>query len=344
MNALSLAKTFIFLCAARVSLMVSRPPFDFNVLIGSNYGEQQDPNAKMLTIYLDQVGESVATVVNHPRGKAELGRASFSVARQFLSARTVCYTHSLSDVLPHAHRLFIFKRFFNFPQMVFLQHGVIGLKKELSNGVSMSSYISMLAKTFDYMLVSSAWEKKIVRQMGVHESKLAVTGLPRFDRYLVPIKTKKKILVFFTWQDSEHYEKKVDDIAQSAAIAALKRNGYELCLITHNMQSKHTEGRLSNDLDEHILDSEFLITDDSSVAWDFFYSSREVIFYKPNKPWLVETNYLNVRTCNDLDSLDCLLKAIPTSTVKPDPTRVFSYADNNNSARVYELFKNTEDF
>lgn|GEM_PF-1336230 len=344
-NALTLFKTLIFLCVARVVTLVFHRPQKFDVLVGSNYGDFYDPNATALSTYLSSEDVVTAKIVNRVIASEEnlIPRGSFMASCHFLRASVVCYTHSLSDILPHAHRLYMFKSVLCFPKTIFLQHGVIGLKNRLSNGVSMPEYISILEKTFDYMVVSSDWEKQIVLKMGVSEEKLSITGLPRFDRYMTHLKVAKTVLIFFTWQDPHNYKKKVDEVLHSRAIASLKSNGYEIKVANHNMQldseSNKLESRKSNDLDALILESAILITDDSSVAWDFLYTSRDVIFYKPSTHWLIDFDFLDEHICINSDDLEDAVASVLKGNWIVNPNQVFSYVDAANSDRVATLVK-----
>jgi len=271
-----------------------------------------------------------------------LPRGTFRAFHMALNAKAIFYTHSLSDVLPHAHKLYFFKNILEFPFEVFLQHGIIGLKTNLSNSRSMQYYIRSLDKTFDAMVVSSEWEKDIVAEMGIDPQKLHVTGLPRFDGYSLGVNPNesKQILLFFTWQKHGLVEKKIEFVKRSKIVNALLESGYRLSDPRHQMQLKSgtAEARRVNSrtLQAVVKDCALLITDDSSVAWDVLYQGGEVVFFQPSEDWLVSFDWLRDRLCRTEEGLDTVIAAALSGELLPVPAFT-EFQDTNNSQRVLDL-------
>lgn len=311
-------------------------------LVGSNYGNRTDPNAEQVRDELLKQKKIVFRVANTVQYSSTLRRGTVRVAYYFFSSKACFYTHSLSDLLPHAHKLSSFKRFFRFPKLVFLQHGVIGLKSTLSNGVSLRDYIRSLQPTFDYMIVSSIAERKIIENFGVPSEQIAITGLPRFDCYHNHKQVEKSVLVFFTWQHESRLQQKFAVIEKSGVFDLLAAQGYSIFGIPHNMQRLSSSIPGLTDLDDQQLQSKvassaLLITDDSSVAWDFLYRGQEVIFLAPSEDWLTSDPHLLGRRCNSEQNLTAMVENfLSEPDINHAPVFVDQH-DNKNTERVLAL-------
>lgn len=181
---------------------------------------------------------------------------------------------------------------------VFLQHGVIAMKWMANNyGKSVRSF------ECDTFIVSSETEKEyIVSDFGYPENEVAVTGLARFDRLLekgtVPV--KGRVLVMPSWRDwiqseedfmeSDYFKKWHEFFNNSQLRDVVRKHDLELIFCLHpNMRHyQHhfidVPARLINmdetDVQALIKDSAMMITDYSSVAFDFSFLDRPVIFYQ----------------------------------------------------------------
>jgi len=96
---------------------------------------------------------------------------------------------------------------------------------------------------------------------------------------------------------------------------------------------KVVDGRLSS----YIRTSSLLITDNSSVAWDFIYKKASVIFYKPAVDyWHIREPFL-IDCCakNDFELSSKILNFKERRV--PIDEDFFKYRDKNNCERVFEL-------
>ena len=313
------------------------------VMLGSNYGGRPDPNLTFMADYLLEQGYQVCIVANEPDvdDPVYLRRGSIRSAVCFLRAQTCLYTHSLSDVLPVAHKLHVLKRILGFPQLIFLQHGVIGLKSRLADGSTMRAYIRSLEPTFDQMIVSSELERDTVAGFGVAKDKLNVTGLPRFDGYTQNANESRDILIFFTWQAEGSLSAKLEEVLSSSAIGLLHDQGYNVVVARHDMQrlKPDTQTISPATLSDAIRNCELLITDDSSAAWDVFYRGGEVIFYQPSLDWLRDDEALIHRRCADRDELLGNVQLLLAGKLPQDVQEVAKYKDADNCQRVAALIK-----
>jgi len=305
-------------------------------LIGSNYGRVPDPNATSMLKYLERkgtynvfilTGKNTMSYWNALVGDRTkiINRNSLRALSLLFKANFVLYTHSLSDIFPHAHHLFRLLKPFR-ATLIFLQHGVIGLKINLANGVSLAKYLKSLQPTFDIMVVSSAREARTVAKLGVNQSKIAITGLPRFETPNDKAKRKgKTALVFFTWQDQKNLRRKLRDIE------TIKKHFPKICFESksHFMTSEKS----STPIDPRHYD--FVISDDSSIAWDFLYFNREAVFYKPSE-WLINDPALDERKAFTPDDLIRAIYRLHAKNMTPVERNLYTDNDDNKNCQRIE--------
>lgn len=180
---------------------------------------------------------------------------------------------------------------------VFLQHGVMAAKWT----VPLYGKKAPGFKT-DLFLVSSEYEKSyIVSDYGYDPSEVKVTGLSRFDVLLQPNSSVEPgtLLIMPTWRDwlqgvkdftqSDYYLKWSSLLSSEQFKNLLAERGLSVTLCLHpNMQrfSHFFEGlpgrivyQSEVDVQTLLMKSACMITDYSSVAMDFSFQDRPVIFY-----------------------------------------------------------------
>ena len=180
---------------------------------------------------------------------------------------------------------------------VFIQHGVFGTKN-ISN---------LYAKTVsdfdaDMFLVSSEKEKRFATDdLHFLDDEVKVTGLSRFDAlFTKDMPIKRQILVIPTWRDwlqnydafiiSEYYARYKSLLESKPLKALCKQNNLELIFCLHPNMQKFVD---LFDLDDvtvisqgevnvqHLLkESILMITDYSSVGFDFSFLEKPVIYYQ----------------------------------------------------------------
>lgn len=181
---------------------------------------------------------------------------------------------------------------------VFLQHGVTAAKWMVPNyGKNVSGF-----KT-DLILVCSEREKNFfVQDFGYSPREIAVTGFSRFDALFdgkVTLKPRQ-ILIMPTWRpwlqdpdfftESDYYQRWTE-LLQSRDLAEMQRqHDAEIIFCLHpNMQqfSRYFEGEkirvvMQGEIDvQHLMkESAAMVTDYSSVAFDFAFLDRPVVYYQ----------------------------------------------------------------
>lgn len=176
--------------------------------------------------------------------------------------------------------------------LIFIQHGVTFLKESI--------FISHLKPDyFDLLLISNDEEKKLFQQYGWKSNQLLEAGLPRFD--LLPdthVEKNNLIFVFFTWRKSfsgkplknfleSEYHKNITLLLESLS-KKFKDSNIKIAFSSHHenlfLPSKiPTIATISpEDISQYIKKADLLITDYSSIAFDFLYQEKPVLFFDPS--------------------------------------------------------------
>ena len=173
---------------------------------------------------------------------------------------------------------------------IFIQHGETFLKES----VFWTGYFERCK--YDKILISSSLEKRLFQQYDFKNEDLIECALPRWD--LLPVKSakKKKILVMFTWRrapkenfDKSFYKKKILSLLQNEELDRfLQAHGIELYFALHHalfgarkidFKTGYKHVVPINQVSEYIKECSLLITDFSSVAFDFMFQNKPVLFY-----------------------------------------------------------------
>lgn len=259
--------------------------------------------------------------------------------------------------------------------LVFLQHGVIalkrvdyGFKKTKNNAVSLFE-------------VCSEYEKDIIKNIfGYSEKEIMLTGLARWD-VLEDKATKgnRKIFMMPTWRSwmdgilkedffkSDYYNRYKAIFDSEELKKLLKDNNIELHFVLHPKFLAYSNDFVSDSeniiihqfgeikVNEYLMESSLLITDYSSIAWDMYYQGKPVIFYQfdIDEYNLYEGSYMNFEEeiFGDITyELEGLIHQIhyyieqdfqEKDRYKNMRPLYFEYEDKNNSKRIYEaIMKN----
>ena len=179
---------------------------------------------------------------------------------------------------------------------IFLQHGVTAAKKVtvFKKGAS--------AQT-DYFCVSSQGEQEIiVRELGYQAEQVWLTGFPRWDQEKP--RPKKQILLMPTWRPwlenldeqrfraSSYYQRLTSLLGNPELLRTLKEHDTQLVFCPHpkftewsrTFTTESEQIVITNqneaDIPQLIATSQLLISDYSSVLWDFLYDEKPVLLYQ----------------------------------------------------------------
>lgn len=180
---------------------------------------------------------------------------------------------------------------------VFLQHGIIALKK-------IGFHRKNPRVACDLFFSSTRTEQEIIcREYGYSDTEVPVVGLPRFDLLQDISMNHREILVMPTWRKWLH-NSTLDEFASSDFFMhyssllnshlleeTCRKLGLKVRFYMHPMMARHT-GAFKNmpahvelvsagsvPLNELMMKARVLITDYSSVAWDFMYMKKPVAFF-----------------------------------------------------------------
>lgn len=254
---------------------------------------------------------------------------------------------------------------------VFLQHGVLGTKNLTEiNGNHLKDF------NVDLFITSSEREKEIVvRDLNFAEEQVKVTDLSRFDElFNNNNEVKNQILIIPTWRDwltnyeqieNSEYLKRFNTLLKSPKIKEIASNGVEVIFCLHaNMQpfidlfdipsyvTKIKQG--SVDVQQLIKESKLMITDYSSVAFDFSFLNKPVIYYQFDKEQFLGKfpSHLNIEDelpgiiVKNAEDLDKQINKIIKQDYKVDQNiklrvqRFCKYPDQFNNERIYKSIIN----
>lgn len=181
---------------------------------------------------------------------------------------------------------------------IFLQHGVMGAKWMVPNyGKTASAFAT------DLIITSSDREKQIFRKdFGYADEEIAVTGLPRFDALLagdVEI-VPGRVLVIPTWRpwlqdpdaftDSVYFDRWSSLLHSEQLQTLVREHDLEIVFCLHpNMQqfTPHFErpgitvvSQGETNVQYLMKSSQVMVTDYSSVGFDFSFLGRPVAYYQ----------------------------------------------------------------
>lgn len=335
------------------------------ILIGGNLGEKFDDNSKYMYLFLK--GEKDYKVFWCQQNKIRLDSSieNFLVIGSVKSyiiyfiSDIVYFTHSIStDICPIAYRFKFFQ-----PFKVYLSHGVEGLKKRMDTKLEYADFYPC-TNTYEYNLKNSCW--------GINKEKLAITGIARYDGLPIIRHSSdtdiKKILYMPTWREW-YYGLSNDDFKETDFFKTLKeinenkrlnhylnQNEIRFVIRLHPFFEKYSgclkifkknkNFLISNEnVGKLLISTDLLITDYSSVCWDFLYIGKPVIFfqYDLNKYLEKRGSYLKIPEelfGLKIFSLDKIIDSIRLSQKSKNinysyRSRFFNYFDNKNCDRIF---------
>lgn len=203
-------------------------------------------------------------------------------------------THDVENILPYKPA----RGFFGYEntKRIFLQHGVLGRK-------NVEYHKRNYELPFDRFVVSSEDEKQavVMDEMGYSDEEVIVTGLARFDR-LVQKEPPRDILLMPTWRDwintdeaflaSQYYLAYANLIRNKRLLGLLDEYEIDLYFYPHYRAQNYFQ-HSTTDLHERIkfiqlgsvtvqellIRHALLVTDYSSVSFDFTILHKPVVYY-----------------------------------------------------------------
>lgn len=314
-----------------LSKLVIRKPKREIILVGGNLGEKYEDNAAAFHRYLvNHYSDQFDIYWMYDRdtfyvekqgipGGIELG--SFRNYLLFFRAAYTIHGHSIMyDIAPEIDKYIFLNRK---TTMVHISHGIECFKKILIQKEDVP-----LLKRCDYFNCTSQYEKDIkLNEWGIPEHKLIVTGMARFDRFGADCSGTqvKKVLVMLTWREwlfglsdeefleSDYFQKSVQIITNQRMMELTSTYELQLKVILHPFMKRFehhfnnletTKGRVefySHDevsIGQEVIEADMLLTDYSSISWDFLYMNKPIIFFTFDQTEFLEKrgSYLDLET------------------------------------------------
>lgn len=253
---------------------------------------------------------------------------------------------------------------------IFIQHGVLGTKNiEHFYGKESPSFST------DLFLVSSDYEKSIVvNDFGYDPNEVMVTGLSRFDSLLKrDIVPKRQLLIIPTWREwlvrddvfleSEYFDRYKNLINNSTLHRLANNYNFKVIFCLHpNMQgfTKYFQDSpvkviSQGEVDVQLLlkESAMMITDYSSVAFDFSFLNKPIIYYQFDRKRFIGKRGSHLDLDNDLPGdivydlaeITKLTEEYARSNFKMKKehqdraSKFLKYKDQQSSKRIYKAIK-----
>lgn len=254
---------------------------------------------------------------------------------------------------------------------IFLQHGVLGVKNLNKIYLNQKEQFDT-----DIFIVSTEREKQIVMEdLEFPEEQVKLTGLSRFDSLFAnDLEMKKQVLIIPTWRDwlqnidlfleSEYFKKYQNLISNKTFLDHCQKNGMDIVFYLHpNMQqyssfftSPDVKMVLQGEIDVQklIKESMVMITDYSSVAFDFAFLDKPVIYYQFDQERFLgkEGSHLDLERelpGDIVSNEEDLIKKFQDITynnfqISPENqkrvNKLLKYKDAKNSERIYNAAEN----
>lgn len=265
------------------------------------------------------------------------------------------------------YRLNKYKIFEPKGKIVFLQHGITK---------DFNQYMLPKNTKIDLFICGAIPEQKyMVDKYGYSNSVAKLTGFARFDqltdlneKYILIMPTWRKWLKYnTTLNNSEFYQKYMQLINDDEILKIIEEQNINLIFYPHivlqkflkefKSKSKNVILASANEFDvqELLKKSSLLITDYSSVAFDFAYMNKPVIYYQFDLEQYRKEQYENGYysyekdgfgpVCDDFDEIkNEILNFLRNNRIfdkyKSRCDSFFKYYDSDNCQRIYNEIKN----
>lgn len=334
------------------------------------YMYQQHPNQN---VYFVMNANSHNFKVTKPYKRHVLKFMSIKHLIYLQAAELFVSSETPGHAFPWREKRGMIKKIIDQKPFVFLQHGVLGLKK-VGRGLNKSG-----ANSANLFVVSSQREQQlVVDNMNYLPNEVIITGLPRWDAIQHNAVSKPvevtKIFIMPTWRswledtDEKSFRKSMyfryyNDLLSSDKFGKfLLDDNIEVRFLLHPKMRKYLylfdkvspnitllsdeETQVNTELQR----ANILVTDYSSVAWEMLYRDKPTIFYQFDRNVfdLFTGSYINldnelfgvkVSDVNGLIDNIGIIKANHFQLTQEQGSyrkKEFKFIDNRNSERIYQ--------
>ena len=273
-------------------------------IVGGNAGELFVDNGRAMYEYLRaKQQEEVYWVVNKNAKIAKkipgkkLIKGSVKSYLYFMNAKVALFSHSISaDIVPYLFVVPLINKFHKKVFKVFLNHETVGFKVRQ-------------VKSYDLNICDSEFEKKVKTEIWweVPKKSAVITGYPRYDKLYNLQIMEKQIFFMPTWrnwiktentkiEDTKYFQNIANFITNKKLNDYLEKNNIKLNIYIHQLMQDYLKNfgniKLGKNIKilpkevnitEELQKSKILITDYSSVAYDFYYLDKPIVFFQFDK-------------------------------------------------------------
>lgn len=353
-------------------------------LIGGHAGDIYNDNSKFFYEYMIDKHKDVeiywvinkdSKVYDRIPGK-KIIRGSVDNYLYYYNSKAIIFSHSPSaDIAPYNFAIPVLNKFHNKTVKVYLNHGTISFKKRKAMDGRFKNIIDELLRSYDIATASSEFEKNVmVNDWGMSDSNVYIIGNARYDNLPTNEEAQTKDILYTpTWRDwikfndgkfidTEYFKDIMNFLNDEKLNNILDEKNINIRFYLHHLMhefiddiSENITGKRIIFLDkgvtlaDEIRKSSANITDYSSVAIDFLYMNRPILFYQFDVDKYKEEvdSYINLDTemfgalayTND-EAVDKLIQIIENDfevnqEQKNKRDKFFAYNDNENCDRIY---------
>lgn len=360
-------------------------------LVGGNAGELYVDNARAIYEYVRSKKEIEEFWVLNENSSIKdkipgeiLIKGSVNAYLYFMNAEVVMFSHSISaDIVPFLYVVPLLNKFHYKTLKVFLNHGTVGLKKRKALNAKTEKIVEKMVQSYDLNICDSKFEEDVKSKSwwNVPKKSTFVTGYPRYDKLYNANIRGKEIFFMPTWrpwlknnvddiQKTEYFKNIINLLQNETLNKILEIKNIKMTVYIHQLMHEYFDNfndvKLRKNINilpkdaeitKEIMKSNMLITDYSSIAYDYLYMDMPILFYQFDKDEYEEKigSYIDLNTelfgevaytseeCvekivkiinNDWKHLENVLEKV--ERLRP---KFLEYIDKNNSKRVYELIE-----
>lgn len=354
-------------------------------LIGGHAGDIYNDNSKffyeyMLTHHKDVeiywVINKDSKVYDKIPGK-KLIRGGVENYLYYYNAKAIIFSHAPSaDIAPYNFVVPGLNAFHKKTVKVYLNHGTISFKKRKAMDGRFKNIIDDLLRSYNIATASSQFEKDVmVDDWGMSEDNVYIIGNARYDNLPTEEKAQTRDILYTpTWRDwikfndgkftdSEYFKNIMNFLNDEKLNKTLEEKDVYIKFYLHHLMHEFIDDIRENITGERIVfldkgvvladeirKSAANITDYSSVAIDFLYMNRPILFYQFD----IDKYKQEIDSYIDLDNemfgsiaynkdeaASKLINIIDNDfaileSQKNERSKFFKYNDNDNCNRIYD--------
>ncbi|PBI29734.1 CDP-glycerol glycerophosphotransferase family protein [Clostridioides difficile] len=354
-------------------------------LIGGHSGDIYNDNSKFFYEYMLKEHNDVETywVVNKDSkvfdkipGK-KLIRGSVENYLYYYNSKAIVFSHAPSaDIAPYNFAVPVLNYFHKKTIKVFLNHETISFKKRKPMNKKFKNIIDNLYKSYNIVTASSEFERNVmVNDWGMLDDSVYIIGNARYDNLPTnEVAQTRDILYTPTWRDwikfssgkftdTDYFKNIMNFLNDDKLNKILDEKDINVKIYMHHLMHEFIDDIKENitgkrivfldkgvTLANEIRKSAANITDYSSVAIDFLYMNRPILFYQFDLDEYMEKvdSYIDLKSemfgslaYNNDEAVNKLIDIIENNfevmdNQKNERNKFFRYNDNKNCKRIYD--------